>query len=189
MKYYGAQPGFQLLAPITVNSDGEQVVLRQTYTTQPITQVAPNTQTPVLPQTPGGLLPGPGLRTFQGNLQYTAGTTPAGATATVLVANNDFSLPAVLYLGDYTITSGEDFTVGAGVAGTATALAAAIDGLPGFTAAAVVATVTITGPTGPGGNFVVCTARYGGEIKNYTLNPTSGMMSSGQPVFGPPVLG
>lgn len=127
----------------------------------------------------------PGVSTYTGLL---TGSPPVGVTGTVTVVDNDFSSAATLTLGLYTVTSGEDFTVGGGVNLTATALAAAVDGLPGFTAVAVLAVVTITGPFGPDGNDLVLEVAYTGSIANYTLSPTDGFFSGGVPDVGPPTI-
>jgi hypothetical protein len=245
----------------------------------------------------------PGITTLQGLLEWTTATTPVGATATVVVADNDFTVPATLFLGPNTLTSGIDFLVGAvaqatgsatvvatpstatltiggvpltasagartpgandydgtlgtvaliaadivaaindgangfaaiatavdggaglvsltavpvGAAGnavtlattdvldvtvsaatlangvnaaasTATALASAIDDLPGFSAVAVGSTITVTGPFGLDGNTQDFLATYRGAIQNYTLTPTDGVMTGAEPFIGPPVL-
>ena len=127
----------------------------------------------------------PGVSSYMGLL---TGSPPVGVTGTVTVVNNDFSASAMLTMGLYTVTSGEDFTVGGGVNATATALAAAISGLPGFAAVAVGPAVTITGPFGPDGNDLVLEAHYAGSVVNYTLSPTDGFFSGGVPDVGPPTI-
>lgn len=130
----------------------------------------------------------PGVHTNEGLLTGTTPGVAVRASATITVASNSFGSPATLLLGDYTVTSGQDFTVGGSTALTATALATAIDGLPGFTAVAVLSTVTVTGPAGPMGNETPCSAVYAGSVQNYTLSPATGFMSGAQPYLGPPVL-
>lgn len=91
--------------------------------------------------------------------------------------------------GDITV-SGALFTGGVDSDdATATSLAAAIDALPGFSAPVPgVATITVTGPTGPGGNNVLFEATYTGTILNYTLTPADGSLGSGEPTIGPPAI-
>ena len=60
----------------------------------------------------------PGLHTQQGLLTY-SGATPVGCSGTITVADNDFTDAATLSVGQYTITSGEDFTVGTDTQATA----------------------------------------------------------------------
>ena len=127
----------------------------------------------------------PGTTTYMGKLHYTVDNVPVAATGTVLVASNDFSYTASLMVGPYTVTSGEDYTVGAGVNATATALAAALNNLPGIDAVAVAATVTITGPFGPEGNDWPLYAVYRGSVQNFTLSPTAGFLAGAEPTVGP----
>lgn len=130
----------------------------------------------------------PGLHTHEGLLTWTTPGVPVGATGSILVADNTFTSAAVLYLGDFTVTSGVDFTVGGSTALTATALAAAIQALPGFSASAALSTVSVTGPFGPDGNEVRCSATYQGSVQNYTITPVTGFLSGAEPYLGPPVL-
>jgi hypothetical protein len=90
--------------------------------------------------------------------------------------------------GDVTV-SGATLTGGVDAdAGTATALAAVIDALPEFTASAVGAVITITGPFGPNGNELLFEAIYAGVVANYTLTPTEGFLTAGEPFIGPPTI-
>lgn len=116
------------------------------------------------------------------------GGTPAPATATITVVNNDFSDPAVLILGAYELVSGLHFTVGADVNATATNLAAAIDNLGEFSASALAAVVSIEGPTGLAGSEVFFKVVFEGAITNYTLVPNVGVMVPGNPRFGTPTV-
>ena len=127
----------------------------------------------------------PGTTTYTGKLLYTVQDVPVAASATVLVASNDFSYAASLMVGPYTVTSGEDYTVGAGVNDTATALAAALNNLPGIDASAIAATVTITGPFGPEGNDWTFSAVYRGSVQNFTLSNTTGFLTGAEPTLGP----
>lgn len=277
---------------------GNPVKLRTGFEQQMLPEIA---RTGV--ESPASTARTPGITTLQGLLDWTVATTPVGATATILVASNNFAAPATLRLGPNTLTSGIDFSVGSvvqatgsatvvatpstatltiggvpltasagartpgandydgtlgtpaliaadivaaindvangftaivtavdggaglvsltavpvGAAGnavtlattdvlditvsgvalangvnaasnTATALAAAIDALPGFSAVAVGATITVTGPFGLDGDKQEFTASYRGAIQNYTLTPTTGFMTGAEPFIGPPVL-
>lgn len=128
----------------------------------------------------------PGVHTYQGLLDYTTPLTPVAATGTVEVVDNDFTASATLYLGPYVITSNVDYTPGGTTDLTATALAAAIDALPEFAAVAVGSLVTITGPFGPTGNDLRFEDIYAGVVANFTLAPTDGSLTSGEPFIGPP---
>ena len=128
----------------------------------------------------------PGIHTYQGLLTYTTPLTPVGASGTVEVISNVFTADATLYLGEFTITSNDDYTPGGTTALTATALGAAIDALPGFSASVLLSTITITGPFGPNGNDVLFEAIYTGSVQNFTLTPAEGFLASGEPVIGPP---
>lgn len=130
----------------------------------------------------------PGTHTHEGLLTWTTPGVPVGATATITVADNTFTDGATLLIGNYTVSSGIDFAVGGSTALTAAAVAAAIDGLPGFSAVAVLSAITVTGPAGPDGNEVRCSAVYRGDVENYTFAPTNGFMSGAKPNLGPPVI-
>lgn len=112
---------------------------------------------------------------------------PSASTASIVVADNDFSAVAKLTLGDFTLVSGVQYAVGASTALTAVNLAAAINNLPGFTAPVPGAsTISVSGPNGP--FEVALTALYGGAITNFTLTPDSGVFTVGGPAFGPPAI-
>jgi len=130
----------------------------------------------------------PGVTTYQGLLDYTTPQTPVASTGTILVTSNVFTADATLYLGEFTITSNDDYTPGGTTALTAAALQAAIDALPGFSATVLLSTVTVSGPFGPNGNDVRFEAIYAGSVQNFTLSPTEGFLASGEPVIGPPTI-
>lgn len=95
---------------------------------------------------------------------------PSRPTATVEVVSNTFAgTSAKLYVGQYTLISGVHFIVGGGVNATATALAAAISALPGYTGNAVGAVVTVQGPLGALGIAVRFSAKYTGGDVNYSF--------------------
>lgn len=118
-----------------------------------------------------------------------AGTPLGPQTASLTVADNDFTTGrALLYLGEYTLIPHVDYTPGAGVNATATALAAAIDLLPQYTAQAVGAVVSITSTLQPV-EQVVFRVGYEGTIENFTpLVPATGYMAPGNPRISAPVL-
>jgi len=238
----------------------------------------------------------PGAHTQEGLLTWTATGVPVRATGAITVANMTFTNPAIVLVGDYTVTSGDDYdvtngtayvaeditdtvpdgiiviwkTAGAGggegtinvpanvpiepgtftvywVSGAAvmsqtadaagvfagdgnpagstinhgtgallidttgdipdaataitvdytavitddnvaTNLAAAIDGLPGFSAVAALNVVTVTGPPGPNGNDTRCSAVYRGAVQNFTFVPATGFLSGAEPRIGPPAI-
>ena len=112
-----------------------------------------------------------------------------GQTATITVANNDFTTGrALLYLGDLVIISGLHFLQGAGVNNTATNLAAFINGIPGWTAPAPGAAVVTVTYGGPPTDDVRFEAEYHGTITNYTLAPTTRFLTNGTPALVAPVF-
>ena len=130
----------------------------------------------------------PGIHSHQGLLAYTTSPVPVACSGTVTVADNDFTDPATLSIGDYVLISGEDYAAGATTALTAVALGAAIDTLPEFSAAVVGSTVTVSGPFGPSGNDLLFEAVYRGSVQNFTLDPTDGFLDGAEPTIGPPTL-
>jgi len=90
-------------------------------------------------------------------------------------------------LGDFTLVVGLQWETTLGDAtASATALAAAIDNLPGFSASSVGADVTIVGPAGPG--EVLFEADQGGTVTHFTLSPDGGSLAVGGPSVGPPAI-
>lgn len=183
-----AQPKFKILV---ANIDGagdpsrgrNPVKIRTGFERQNLPEVArgENPSRVLDPSTPG-------LGTRQGLLDHTTPPVPVGAAGTVTVGDNNFTRKARLYLGEFVLVSNEDYTPGGSTALTATALAAAIDALPGFAAAAVGSDVNITGPFGPNGNEVVLQAVYDGTVQNFTLSPSDGFLAGGEPTIGPPTI-
>lgn len=105
--------------------------------------------------------------------------------ASLVVADDDFTTGiAVIFLGDYTLTSDVDYVTGGGAAVTAANLAAAIDTLPGFNATVSAGTqVDIEYVIGPA-NQVDFSVVYYGTIENFTpVTPTTGEMGNGGPNF------
>ena len=122
----------------------------------------------------------PGVHTMQGKLT----SAYAGATGTITVSSNVFTDIATVFIGPYTFTSGVDFVVGAGVNNTATNLAAAIDALPGFSAVAVGAAITVTATPGPNGDNIQLYAAYAGSVRNFTMSGP--YLAGGSPSIGAP---
>lgn len=123
-----------------------------------------------------------GLTTYRGNLVG----APVASTGTVLVTSATFDGPTTLILGEYLLTTDEDYTPVAGdVNATAIALRIAIDALPDYAATDDGAgTVTITGPVGLMGNMIEF--RAGGvNPGNLTLAPSDGSLGGASPTIGP----
>lgn len=100
-------------------------------------------------------------------------TPPARPTGAVTVANNTFSPgSATLIVGPFALAADRDFVAGGGVNATATAIAAAINNLPGYEAAAVGAEVTVEGPLGAAPASLAFTATYRGSLQNFTFTWT-----------------
>lgn len=113
---------------------------------------------------------------------------PSDLIGTVTVADNDFTTGAAeLTLGDFKLLSYIDFQPGLLDANTATVLAASVGRLPGFSASALGAVVTIRSDrcTEDQLEFEV---RHYGTHTNFTLSPGLGYFTVGNPQIGPPVL-
>lgn len=108
--------------------------------------------------------------------------TPSEATVTI--ADNDFTDSATLYVGDFTLTSDVHWVAGGSAAASATALAAAIDNLPDFTASAVGAEITIVGPNSLPEGTCRLEANYSAAITNFTLTPSDGFFAPGGQTIG-----
>jgi len=113
----------------------------------------------------------------------------APATATLTVADNDFTTgAAILTIGEYELISNIHYTPGGAVNLTAIAIATAISNLPGFSATPVAADVVITGSIGPDGDSIAFSVVYEGTKTNFTMNPTTKFFNAGAPVVGSPVI-
>ena len=177
------RPFTMLIANTTGGSDpsrgeaGNPVILRQTMTQQFFVEI-PNRG----PQT---MVQGGGLK----GLHNSAGGLLTGATAAsggvVTVDSATFTGPTSIRLGQYLLTTNEQFTVDpADTGNTATALAAAIDALTEYSASAVGDDVTIVGPSGPNANNIVFRAE-GVAPANFTLVPNHGNLTGAAPIKGP----
>ena len=184
----GAQKPFKMLiANLRAGSDpskgaaGNPVTIRSSYEQQFTVDLPGRGQRVVSNQ---GKTPGTANRA--GRMLSTA--PPTGAAGTITVTLNTFVGPTEVYLGKYTLISGEDFAIGAGVNATASNLAAAINALPEFAAPVPGANViSVTGPVGPEGNITLF--RAGGiSPGNLSLSPTGGTLSGAEPSVGPPTI-
>jgi len=103
-------------------------------------------------------------------------------------ANNDFADRVALYLGNHILISGIDYQIGLNAAATAALVAAAVNALPGFSAAEDGTDVDVTwqGPLDDVDFRIV----HSGQIDNLTgPNPDNGLMarSAGYVMAGPVV--
>jgi len=108
-------------------------------------------------------------------------------TASLLVANNDFSGGRVeIILGDFAVISGVDYAIGATAILTAANIAAAITNLTGFTAINDgSATVSIWFDIGTA-HVIDFNVHHYGIVENLTtITPTDGEMALGSPAPGP----
>jgi len=160
---------------------GNPVTIRKTYEQQMFIDLPGRGQDGVSDQ---GKTPGTATRA--GRLLSTA--APTGATGTITIDSIAFTGPTDIHLGKYTLTSGDDFTVGVSINATAINLAAAISVLPEFSAPVPGgAVVTVTGPVGPGGNNTLFQAG-GFSPGNLSLSPSGGTLSGAEPSVGPPSI-
>lgn len=111
----------------------------------------------------------------------TGAGNPARATATITVADNDFTAGAVVRIGEFTITVPGDVTPGGGTVATATALATAIDNLPGYNATPSGSDVDIEGRKGIQGNEDTFEAQSFGPVDNFTLTEVNGHFENATP--------
>lgn len=109
-------------------------------------------------------------------VNLTAAPTGAAGNAVTLASSN-----GTVTVSGATLAGGID-----AVDNTATAIAAAVDGVGGYGATAVGPVVTVTAPPGPNGNNTFADAEYTGTVQNFTLSPSTWYMSGGQPYVGPP---
>lgn len=116
-----------------------------------------------------------------------SGAIDVRPTGVFTVADNNFSTgTCIIKIGDFEFVSGVDFVAGAGVNATATNIAAAINALPGWSASALAADVTVFYPHAGKVRFE---ARHHGTIVNITpLNPADGFLQYGGTQLEPPTL-
>lgn len=114
------------------------------------------------------------------------GSTFSKATGHLEVVDNTFATPVELILGDYRITNTVDYAVGVAAANTATNMAVSISKLPGYSATANLAVVTVL--CDHQADDVDFRAVHHGStltLSNFTGN---GFLTKGVPYAGPPVL-
>jgi len=121
------------------------------------------------------------------NANLTGDPSPCEATITIINTNAISSEGSRITLGNIELIEGIHWEIAGNVNDTATNLADAIgaslnDGITGFSAVAVDADVTITGPNGPQ-DIVLELVDY---TENLSLEPSTGVMSEGSPsITGP----
>jgi len=95
----------------------------------------------------------------------------AAPTGSLTVASDVFvGHSASLFVGPFELISNRDFVTGGGTAATATAIAAAVSSLPGYTGTPAGSDVVIEGPRGQ--LQLRFTATYRGGELNFTFNTT-----------------
>ena len=184
-----AQPPFTMLVGNTAGGSnpsrgpsGNPVNVRRSFTFQHFPEMmgrGPRT-TPQSEDTPG-------VGTRWGHVEYTTPPEPVRATGTITVASNAFAGPTAVRIGQFELTSGEDFLIGALASDTANNLASAIGDLPGYSASALGAVVTVDGLPGVIGNEVLFSST-GSSPNNFTFSPVNRRMAGAEPKIGPPVI-
>lgn len=184
----GQPPFTMLVANLASGSDpsrgraGNPVKIRKSFTFQHFPEIGgrgPDT-TPQSPEAPS-------IGTRLGHVEYTVAATPVRATGVITVTNNDFRGPTAITLGQYALTSGDDFLIGEDANATAVNLGLAIDNLSGYNTAVVDNVVTVTGLAGPTGNNVLFAAT-GASSNNFGFDPDGRYMAGAEPRIGPPIL-
>lgn len=137
-KVISAQPPFTMLvANLAGGSDpsrgrsGNPVKIRKSFTFQHFPEISQRG-----PDTTPQSLDTPGLGTRWGHVAYTVPNTPVGAAGTITVDSNSFAGPTTVHVGQYALTTGDDFSIGADVQAT---------GIVTVTAFPSAATITIGG--------------------------------------------
>lgn len=120
----------------------------------------------------------------RGTLDPFGGNPPPTGEVEV-VSDNFANGSASLFVGQFELVSGRDFATGGGVAATAGNIATAINTLPGFSAGAVGAVVTVEGPLGQVGLRFEAHYRGGEQNFEFTYVADYGVLSQG--IGGGPV--
>lgn len=154
-KLIGAQKPFTVLVGIVRGSSdpskgpsGNPVVMRSTYKSQTFVEIGgrgPETN-PRYSSTPGAA-PRSGLLTF------TVPGVPVRGSGTLTVADNVFTGPTAIRLGQYLLTSGEDFTPAADTQSTATLTVVATPSTATLTIGGVVLTAVAGARTSGSNNY------------------------------------
>ncbi len=118
-----AQPPFTMLvANLAGGSNpsrgpsGNPVKIRKSFTFQHFPELS-GRGPEITPQS----LSTPGVGTSWGHVEYTVPPVPVNATGTITVASNAFGGPTTVRIGQYELTTGDDFAIGTTVQATATA--------------------------------------------------------------------
>jgi len=127
-------------------------------------------------------------KTFNGRMVLGVLAIPA-ASGTFTVADNDFTTGRVeLIIGKYKLLNYIDYTPGAGAAATATAIAATISNLPGYSASALGADVTVYYEAGPANQVDFKAIHYGSKTNFTPFSPSNGYLAVGSPFAGAPLI-
>ena len=109
----------------------------------------------------------------------------------VTVASDVFvGQSASLFVGPFELVSNRDFVTGGGAAATATAIGAAVDALPGYSAVVVGPAVTVEGPLGQVGLKFSATYRAGDLNFTFVYLQADGTLGFVQPAspLDPPTI-
>jgi hypothetical protein len=124
-----------------------------------------------------------------GRLVGASADATAHSGGALTIANNAFADRVVIIIGPYEVISNIDYAIGVDEDATAVNLAASISNLPGFTATAVLHTVTIR-YWGPGFEPVAFRVVHTGTATNFDpVNPATGFLAPGLPIIAAPVIG
>ena len=126
-------------------------------------------------------IPGRGPECFYAGIKGTttrtgllSGTPQNSTGGRITVASNAFLGPTSIQLGEYTLTTGDDFPIGVDAAATAVSLTALINGLPGYTGFHLGAgVISLSGPAGPIGNEILLRST-GVSPGNFSFVPLAG---------------
>lgn len=114
------------------------------------------------------------------------GTSFAQATGHFEVVDNTFADPVELIIGDYHLFNSVDYAIAGTKAATATNIAAVISKLPGFSATAALAVVTVL--CSHQADDTDFRALHHGATLTLSNFTGSGYLTKGVPYAGPPVL-
>lgn len=105
--------------------------------------------------------------------------------AEVTVDDNDFSAGAVIRIGEFELIANIDFVEGASSTDTASAIAAAISNLPGYSATNVGPIVTVVGKKGAQGKADRFEVQGFGAVNNFS---DVSVFNGGSPEIGAPEI-
>ena len=104
------------------------------------------------------------------------------------VVDNTFATPAVLFLGDYRLTTYVDYAVGASASDTADNFVAAICKIPGFYAFSPIGGIVSVECDYQADDIQFRAAHYGDVVSLGNFNANDGYLNKGTPQAGPPIL-